>query len=253
MNRKLFLSTFLLFLAVLSSGQNFSNKGKLFWVGHAGHIQGTGSSFALYITTENASGAQIRVSIPGGTFSQNYTIPFNQIVVVSIPSTQSYINCTDCIQNRGVKIESFDNDIVVYAHIYNMNRSDATLLIPVETWGKEYFAMAYDQNPVSSTQRSQFMVIASEDSTFVDIYPTQDILPSKPANVKYTIMLNAGQVYQGQSNVDVTGTRIVARSADGKSCKYVAAFSGSTFTRLGCPSASTGDNLYKQLLTYPKF
>lgn len=247
MIKQALLSLLLLFSCFPLFAQNVSNEGKLFWVGHMGHIDGTGSNFALYITTDAATSALVRVSIPGGTYNQLHVIPSNQVVVVTLPSAQTYMNCTDCIRNQGVKIESMNHGIVVYAHIYSNARSDATLLIPVETLGKEYYALSFDQSPVSTTQRSEFMLVGVEDSTFIDIYPTVDILPSKSKNVKYTIMLNTGEVYHAQSNTDVTGTRIVARSANGIACKKVAAFSGSSFTRVGCTSASTGDNLYEQL------
>lgn len=237
----------LLLFATGVSAQNVSNKGKLFWVGHMGHIDGSGSNFALYMTTDAPTSAAVRVSIPGTGYSQLVLVPSNQVAVHTLPSIQTYLNCTDCIQNKGVKIESLNHDIVVYAHIYSNARSDATLLIPVETLGKEYFTVSFTQSPSSSTQRSEFMVIGVEDSTFVDIYPSTTILPNKPSGQKYTVMLNTGEVYHAQSAADMSGTRIVARSANGIACKSVAAFSGSSFTRVGCATATTGDNLYQQL------
>lgn len=231
----------------LSYSQNVSNKGKLFWVGHMGHIDGTGSNFALYLTTDAPTAAAVRISIPGTGYTQTVIVPSNQVTVHTLPSSQTYLNCSDCIRDQGVKVESLNHDIVVYAHIYANARSDATLLIPVETLGKEYYTISFTQNPSSNSQRSEFMVIAVEDSTYVDIYPSTTILPAKPAGTMYTVMLNTGEVYHAQAASDVTGTRIVARSANGISCKSVAAFSGSSFTKVGCASAGTGDNLYQQL------
>jgi PKD repeat protein len=241
------LVNLLLSVANISSAQNFSNKGKLFWGGHMRHIGGTSSSFALYITTDAANGAVVRVSIPGGTYNQLFIVPANSITVVTIPSTQTYINCTDCKSNNAVKIQSLTNDIVVYEHIYNQNRSDATLLIPVEALGSEYYAIAYTQNPVDANSRSQMLLIGVEDSTFVDITPKVAFNPAKTANVTYTIMLNEGEAYQVQSNSDMTGSLIKARSNNGSSCKKVVAFSGSSFVRMGCGGASSGDNLLQQL------
>lgn len=241
---------FVFFLAIISlatHAQNFSNKGKLFYAGHMAHIGGTASTFALYITTEGPTTAGVRVSIPGGTYNQVFSVPVNGVTVVNLPANQTYINCTDCKVNNAVKIESLNHDLVVYAHIYNQNRSDATLLLPVQTWGKEYYAVAFTQNPVNVSSRSQLMVIASDDSTFVDITPTTALLPSRNANTTYTVMLNAGEAYHVQGANDVTGTKIVARDANGSSCKNVAAFSGSSFVRMGCALASSGDNLLQQL------
>lgn len=243
----LFFLLLVLFVPCISVAQNFSNRGKTFWAGHMAHIGGTSSSFALYITTDAPTAAAVRVSIPGGTYNQIVIVPSNQVTVVNIPSNQTYVSCTDCIQSKAVKIESLNHDIVVYEHIYNQNRSDATLLIPVETLGKEYFAMAYTQTPVGSTSRSQMMLIGVEDSTYVDIYPVTALQPARTANVKYTILLNEGELYQVQASNDLSGTRVIARSADGSTCKKIAAFSGSSFVRMGCPLAASGDNLLQQL------
>ena len=48
-----------------SYGQDFSNKGKTSWVIYTGHIDGTGSRMALYITSDqNATGT---VSVAGSS------------------------------------------------------------------------------------------------------------------------------------------------------------------------------------------
>ena len=249
MKKVLFATLVNLLLSVvnISSAQNFSNKGKLFWAGHMRHIGGISSTFALYITTDAKTDALVRVTIPGGTYNQLVTVPPNTVQVVTLPSTSTYMNCTDCTLPNAVKIESLNHDIVVYAHIYNDFRSDATLLLPVETLSKEYYAISYTQNPVDTNSRSQILVIGVEDSTYVDITPRVALLPSRPANNKYTVMLNSGDSYQVQSSGDLTGTHIFAHSASSATCKKMAVFSGSSFVRMGCGGASSGDNLFKQL------
>src|SRR5690606_36992580 len=104
---RLILFSFILnIFSVCSLAQNVSNKGKLFWTGHMGHIDGAGSNFALYITTDASSFAAVRVSVPGASFNQIVTVQPNTIRVVTVPSAQVYMGCSDCVLNQGIKIES---------------------------------------------------------------------------------------------------------------------------------------------------
>lgn len=230
------------------NAQESSNKGTEFYVGFMDHIDGSNASLDLYITSDsNTTGT---VSIPGQSWSTTFSVTANQMTLVSVPSASAHVNCGDCKQDRGIKVTS-QKPVVVYSHIYNNFRSDATLVLPVNSTGQTYFVMSYTQE--SNGQHSQFMVIASQDNTKVRITPTDNV-GSRPANTSYEVTLNAGEVYQGQApslNDDLTGTKIeVIDTGANASCKRVSVFAGSSFTKLGCTgSFGSGDNLYQQL--YP--
>src|SRR6185295_2041482 len=68
-----------LFVAGVSGyAQDYSNKGRDFWVIYTGHIDGTTSRMALYITSDqNATGT---VTVAGNT--QNFTVTANQVTTV---------------------------------------------------------------------------------------------------------------------------------------------------------------------------
>lgn len=222
--------------------QNFTNRGTDFWVGHMGHIDGTASSFKLYITSDvNTSGF---VSIPLQSWSQPFTVTANAITIVQVPSVTGYVGCSDCIQQKGIHITAND-DIAAYAHIYASARSDATLLLPTSILGKEYYATCFRQ--LTNGQRSQFMVVATEDSTLIEITPIANTTGGQLANVPFNITLQQGEVYQVQSATDLTGSKIIAISNNNETCKKIAVFAGSTFTELGC--VGSGDNLFEQM--YP--
>ena len=91
------------------------------------------------------------------------------MTVVTIPSNVAYINCSDCIQAKGVKITA-QSEVIVYAHHYEGNKSDATLVLPTRTQGKEYYTMAYTQSSIGNEGRSEFIIIASKDSTVINYY-----------------------------------------------------------------------------------
>jgi gliding motility-associated-like protein len=252
-----------LFVFIVSSiyafSQEKSNKGKEFWLGFMNHIEGTDAGMSLYITSDsNTTGT---VSVPGQSWSTNFSVTANSLTIVTIPSATAYINCSDCIQNKAVNVTAA-KDVIVYAHHYEGNKSDATLVLPARTQGKEYYVMAYEQSSPSNGGRSEFIIVASKDSTVVNITPTVDLTSNSggtlSANTTYQKVLDAGDIYQGMakygtSAYDITGTHIeVIDTGSTANCRTVAVFSGSSYTRIGNCSGgwgtfNSGDNLFEQM------
>ncbi|MBI3233723.1 MAG: PKD domain-containing protein, partial [Bacteroidetes bacterium] len=236
-----------MFFLHASNAQSTSNKGTDFWVGYMGHIDGTSSNMSLYITSDvNTSGT---VSIPGKNWTTSYNVTANSVTVVSIPQSLAYMSCSDCILSQGINITSVE-PVVVYAHIYANSRSDATLVLPTETAGRDYYAMSFTQKVTGNSRQNEFMIVGIEDSTYVDITVAVGTLSGTHSKGStYTKLLMKGQVYQVQSDSDLTASHITSYGTNTGGCKRVAVFSGSSFTPLGCSSASTGDNLFQQM--YP--
>ncbi len=208
------------------------------------HIDGTGSQMSLYITSDVAASGT--VSIPLQSWSTPFSVTPNNTTVISIPPATAYVGTSDAVENKGIHITS-DLPIVLYSHIYSGQRSDATLVLPVPTLGKEYYTISFTQ---TSQQNSEFLIVAPEDSTEVEITPSQTTLNGHLANVPFTVTLNKGQVYQVQSPVDITGSHVVSRSSGSSACKRIAVFSGSAWDGI-CTETTGGssDNLYEQV--YP--
>lgn len=250
------LSLLLSFSAATSYAQDFSNKGKDFWVAYAGHIDATTSRLALYITSDqNATGL---VDINGSTIP--FTVLANGVATVQLTNSSSPSNSVayngqaeGIGAKKGIHITS-DKPVAVYAHILNAARSGSTLVLPVAVLGKEYYVASYKSvsaTVTNSIRRSQFNVIATLDNTTVQITPTAaDAAGVHPANVPFTVVLSKGDVYQYQSENDLTGTHIKSIGNGTASCQPIAVFSGSTFTSMGCSNASSGDNLYQQLFPF---
>ena len=112
-----------------SHAQDFSNKGKDFWVGYGYHQVMTvnnGQDMVLYFATDQVT--NVTVSIPGTGYSQTYSnIPANSIFTTNpIPKTgaQDARLFSESVipQDKGIHIVS-DKPIVAYAHIFNANVS----------------------------------------------------------------------------------------------------------------------------------
>lgn len=227
------------------SAQVTSNKGIDFWIGYMGHIDGAGSNMKLYVTSDVSTTGT--VSIPGQSWSQNFSITSGAVTVINVPPDTAYVGCGDCTEARAIRLTSVE-PVVVYSHIHANARSDATLVLPTATLGREYYCMSNEQRVTGNSRQSQFMVVATEDSTTIEITPTAtSINNSRQANQLYTITLNKNEVYQFHSNTDISGSHIKSVPGTSGKCKRIAVFSGSSFTSLGCNGS--GDNLYQQM--YP--
>ena len=228
--RVIILLCLLGFINVLFA-QTKSNKGKEFWLGFMAHIEGTSAGMSLYITSDSSTSGT--VSVPGQSWSANFTVTANNLTVVTIPSSVAYSGCSDCIVSKGVKITAL-KDVIVYAHHYEGNKSDATLVLPTRTLGKDYYAMGYEQSSPGSTGRNAFIVVASKDGNKVNITPTVDLLASTggtlTANNTYQVTLDEGEIYQGiarfgSSTYDITGTHIeVIDTGATANCRTVAVY-----------------------------
>ncbi len=233
------------------AAQDYSNKGKDFWVIYTGHIDATNSRMALYITSAyNATGT---LSVNGSTLP--FTVTANQITTLRLTNSSTPANSlaynaqvSGIGTNKGIHIVA-DTPIVVYSHILNAARSGSTLVLPTKVLGREYYVSGYP-SVSGNNSKSQFAVVATEDNTLVEINPKQaDANNTYPANIPFQVTLNKGDVFQYQSanQGDLTGTFIKSVAGSGSPCKPIAVFAGSTFTTMGCGGAGSGDNLYQQL------
>src|SRR6185503_20741694 len=159
----------------ITIAQDFSNKGKDFWVIYTGHIDGTTSRMALYITSDqNATGT---VSVAGNNIP--FTVTANQVTTVRFTSSSTPSNSvpyngqtTGIGTNKGIHIVA-DHPIVVYSHILNSARSGSTLVLPTNVLGREYYVSTYKSVGGSggNIRRSEFAIVASQDNTTVEINP----------------------------------------------------------------------------------
>jgi gliding motility-associated-like protein len=250
--------TILICCTLTARTQNTTNSGTEFWTGYMLHNNGAStvgngtdgrSLMSLYITSAvNTSGT---VTIADGSFApMPFSVTANQVTIVTIPPA-AFLNSAG-VANKGVHITSL-KPVAIYAHIYALSVSGATLLLPVSTLGKDYFSINYTQQSNAAKNNpgySAFIVIATEDNTTVQIKPTAALLDGNSAGATFTVNLKKGQLYQGLSADDLTGTTITSVNSATGGCTRIAVFSGSSRIDIGCnPNYTTSDNLFQQV--YP--
>ena len=250
------------------SGQEFSNKGKEFWLTYPAHVDGTGSVMGLYITASvNTTGT---LELAGGP-PLTFTVQANVVTRIFLNSTGTgvvsgttpqYFGLNTAVyqsQSNGVKSKSAiriaSNDpLVVYSHIILAKRSAATLALPTQVLGNEYIAPSMPSQNASAGAGAgvgEIAVVASQANTQITIIPTANGRTGELAGVPIVVNLpNAGDCYQFQSVplADLTGTKITSAPSAGTSgCRPIAVFSASTWSAFDCVGSAGGDNLFQQL------
>jgi gliding motility-associated-like protein len=266
MKRLFYGLAFILAFTTLSvSGQDFSNKGKDFWVGYGYHqvmTIGNQQQMVLYFATDAVT--TVTVEIPGLGYSQTYpNIPANTIFTSNpLPKatgSQDARLMTEGVLNKGIHITS-DKPIVAYTHIYNQSVSGATLLFPTPTLGKEYYSVNHEQISNTSNANCWVYAIAVDTGiTSIEVIPSESTL-THAANVPFTVNLQQGQILNLMgvttnsspfTGSDLTGTKIRSIGSGTSGCKRIAVFSGSGRISLSCNgSAPSSDNYIVQ--AFPK-
>jgi gliding motility-associated-like protein len=255
-------------LSLNVSGQEYSNKGRDFWLAYPAHINGTGSVMGIYITSDQDATVTINA---GGTTLPTVQVVRNQVQRVFLggggnnpTNTAVYLNSEDGIKSGAAIHIVSDKNIVVFAHIIRSARSGATLVLPTPVLGIEYIVASYGSKTITPQEpqsgKSLFSVVAAQDNTIIEITPAAGKLanptlgtPERKIGEPYRITLpKAGDCYQFISNQleDVSGTIIRSVATGNTSCKPIAVFSGSTWATIGCDdpgiTPSGGDNLFQE-------
>jgi gliding motility-associated-like protein len=263
--KQFYLSTLVLLMLTLGKAtfaQDFSNKGKEFWLCFPTHVPSNNNlaTLSIYITSDKASTGTITMG--NGAFSATFNIPafgIQQIVIpwnanIHIANGESNTVIRKSIQ---IKVDPNKPAVVAYAQQWAGARSCATLLLPTTVMGKKYYSMSFTQNGANANPylaRSQFQIIAVKNNTTIRITPRKNGVVGIPFTVSLPL---AGDMYQYQSTdaaaatQDLTGTLIESIPGPSGGCVPIAVYSGSSNITFGTPfcSGNSYDPLWQQL--YP--
>ena len=243
---------------LISSGifaQNFSNKGKEFYLCFPNHVPSANvlATLSIWITSDRASSGTITMA--NGAFTANFSIAANGLQQIQVPHSVAHISNAQSgmvIQKSiKVKVNPGQPAVVAYAQLWGQARSAATLLLPTSVLGKKYRAISFTQDGVDGSgqlARSQFQVIATKPNTLVRVTPRLNGVVGPSFDINLPL---AGDMYQYQATEDITGTLIESIASGSNGCFPIAVFSGSsniTFGSATC-AGSSYDPLFQQL--YP--
>ena len=211
--KKILFFVLTLFISSACFSQDFSNKGKDFWISYPAHIDGATSVMGIYITSDvDATGT---INVAGNILS--FSLKANNVVRKFIgpngsgdaPNTSVYLSTSDGISpGAGIHVIS-DKPVAVYAHIIKSARSAATLVLPTNVWGKNYIVPGY-KSEGQQKGYGEITIMAKLPNTTVEITPKITSLNGiRSAGIPFQIKLLApGDVYQLQftESADLSGT-----------------------------------------------
>ena len=241
----LFASILLFLLGLQADAQGvIPTKGTDFWLGYMSNYQDeTEPELSVFVVADqNTSGM---VSIPGLGMDIPFSVTANNTTTVALPSTCEHFS-SEVVENLGIHITTADT-VSVFAINFKELTADGTKVLPIQSTGTDYTISAYSGLPGTSDLASEFLIVASEDDTEVEIIPTAPTQGGQAAGVPFTVSLDAGQSYQVKANAgnqDFMGTRIVATPASGN-CRPFSVFSGSVCANVPA-NCNTCDHIYEQ-------
>ncbi len=214
-------------LAPHASAQVVSTKGTEFVVGFMENLSNPGANLRrLYFSADQASTVTITAPAIGSTLGV-VNVPANGVAAFDLDFT-TFSHVGEGLQNIGVVVSATDS-ISLFALNYTQNISDATVVLPVNNLGTEYYAMTVPGTGPNPLQRlSQVMIVAEQNGTVVEITPTAATQGGRGAGTPFSVTLNRGQTYQIQSAGDLTGTRLRSLST----CARFAVFSGNIWQQV---------------------
>ncbi len=251
-----FVLLFILFLGIQQlKAQSTSNEGTDFWAVFPSHVAANLNgvrplaNYSIFITGKQASSGIVTV----GTFRTSFVLPqANSVIEVQIPRAQAYIDEAEAgrvLSNRAIRVQvdAGKSKVVVYGHIFAGARSAASLILPKEALGQQYFSMNYLTGNTLDGGQNHIVLVASEPDTKIFIRRNGvDLVPGG------LFLQNVGDVYEYLSTIDLTGTSVFVDPVT-SGCKQFAMFSGTTNSAITIPSGCVGrvssDPLYQQ--NYP--
>ncbi|WP_167613042.1 PKD domain-containing protein [Maribellus sediminis] len=230
-----------------------STEGTEFWFGFMESRNYTGNHHVeITVTAREATTFIITVGPDEIPFQGTFSVAANNSQQVVIPWDIVEALGSEEVENKGIHLVS-EKPVNLYALNYDRNSADVAVIYPIESLGKEYFAMCYDpdvdlnNSQTGNGRNSEFLLVASEDSTTIHITPSKVTDKLQPKDSTFCITLNKGQVYQVQSENeanlpgqgDLTSSHIIAD-------KPIAFYSGSLSTRVPVGECCW-DHLYEQI------
>ena len=233
-----FLSAFLIFTNTSYATGEVTSNGKEFYIGFMPNLHQGSSNDSLYIFIGAEKPANVHIE-----YKDRYGTIYTKDIYISDPKTMipfqvfwqdfeitgnynnNFDNQNETISQNVFHITS-DEDVSVYAHSEAETTSEAFNAFPVNALGKDYCILTYNSDGVgsSSDTPSQFLIIATEDGTIVNINPSSKTVVHR-LNPQ-TINLQKGEAYLVQSYISNSETKNDLSGSFIKANKLIAVFAG---------------------------
>lgn len=224
MNKRWLISIIVILVSLLPvplSAQRMTTMGTDFWVCFLSNenTYSTYSDATHIIFVSSPNNCSVTIENPLSGWSQVSQVVANSVTTITIPTNHSWNTSSETVMNKGFHISSTDS-VSVYVSTSGINTYDVTNSIPTASLRDEYMILSYP----SDRWGSEFAVVSTVDSTWVDVYLASATRNGVPSGDTLSFMMPvAGQVYQVITPQvgDFTGSYVKSRD-----CKPIAVFQG---------------------------
>ena len=217
-------------------------------------LQNSGNPIILeiYISADDTTNGVLEIPLQSNFAPVEFTVLPGITTRLEVPSELAEAFGSKILNDQGLHITT-DNEVSVYAMNKRQYSADVAVILPVISLSNNYIVMAHweDGNRNSNDNSdSEFLIVATEDDTEIEITPSVNIEGGGSAGVPFTIIMDRGQTYQVQARADLTGTTIVGKNNSAGECSNFAVYAGNQYTKVGrCNHPDGHDHLYAQM--YP--
>ncbi|MEO8069354.1 MAG: gliding motility-associated C-terminal domain-containing protein [Flavobacteriales bacterium] len=239
---------FVLSPAAYAQGGVVPTMGKEFWVGFMkGYQGGSISSLSIFVSSPvNTSGT---LTMPLAGYSVPFSVTANVTTTLTMPTVAMAMHFgSEVIDTKSILIETLDT-VAVFAINYEDYTADAAVIYPSQSLGTDYRVFCYYGYDGISDLLSEFLIVATQDNTEVEITTTANTSGGHLAGVPWIVQLDSGETYQVQAQsdlADLQGSTVRGTPVSG-SCRPFAVFSGSVCTKVPNPCTAC-DHVYDENL-----
>ncbi|MDL2311727.1 gliding motility-associated C-terminal domain-containing protein [Bacteroidales bacterium OttesenSCG-928-B11] len=237
-------------------GQEISTQGTEFYAtfmrnGYRGNGSDTNSKITVIASAPRT--CLVTITNPSSGWSVSDTVTGGAMRTFSIPDAQGYNTNYEVVSQLGLKITATDT-ISLFISNEATNSFDASIVLPTHALGEKYVTQCFipsnksDGQHFPNSNTSCFIVIATEDSTMVDITPSKNTLGGHAANTTFSVMLNEGECYQVFSAVGETPGDLSGSIVESRECKKIAVFNGNVLTGIPAGMDAGYDHIFEQAI-----
>lgn len=205
----------LMLAAAVSGRGQMTTMGTDFWFTYL-----QGGSFPILTAYISAPrNCSVTLSMPFMDWTETLDVVQGVVTSVTVPRYMAYNDISDTVLNRGVHLVATDT-VSVYISLLESNSFDEANVLPTAVLRDKYVIQTYPADYYGG----EFALLATEDSTWVDIYLSGATVDGYTAGDTVSVFLDsAGKTYLVRSldTGDLSGTRVEARD-----CKGIAVFHG---------------------------
>lgn len=201
--------------------QSYSTMGTDFWFTYMEQADAYSGEITLYIYISAPRACSVTVNNPNTQWSTTAQVQPGVVTTLSVPQSQGSTLATNTVSNTGLHLVSTDT-VSVYIEAQGVSSRDESIVLPTVVLRDRYMIQTYPSDRFGNV----FIVMATEDSTWVDIQLTSNTDHGQNAGSTHSIFLPvAGKCYQMKTAStgvkDFSGTKVTSRD-----CKPIAVFQG---------------------------